>query len=85
MEGYAKHAAPLGSPTASFAWTQAEQASSDALKLALSSAQVLQTFDPTCRAVLTTEASGIAVMAILTKPDDKSNFDQQPSCRGEQP
>ena len=74
VEGYAELAAPLtalGSPTARFAWSPAAQASFDALKLALSSAPVLRTFDPTRRAVLTTDASGVAVAAILTQPDDE--------------
>ena len=74
VEGYAEVAAPLtalGSPTARFAWTPTTQASFDALKLALSSAPVLRTFDPGRRAVLTTDASGIAVAAILTQPDDE--------------
>jgi hypothetical protein len=73
VEGYAEIAAPLtalGSPTARFEWTPATQASFDALKLALSSAPVLRTFDPARRAVLTTDASNIAVAAILTQPDD---------------
>ena len=73
VEGYAGFAAPLtalGSPTARFEWTLATQASVDALKLALSAAPVLRTFDPTRRAVLTTDASNIAVAAILTQPDD---------------
>jgi hypothetical protein len=73
VEGYAELAAPLtalGSPTARFAWTPEAQASFDALKLALSSAPVLRTFDPARRAVLTTDASNIAVAAILTQPDD---------------
>ncbi len=73
VEGCAEIAAPLtalGSPTARFEWTPATQASFDALKLALSSAPVLRTFDPARRAVLTTDASNIAVAAILTQPDD---------------
>ena len=73
VEGYAEVAAPLtalGSPTARFRWTREEQASFDALKQALSSAPVLRTFDPGRRAVLTTDASGVAVAAILTQPDD---------------
>ena len=73
MEGYAEVAAPLtalGSPTARFAWTPTAQASFDALKQALVSAPVLRTFDPSRRAVLTTDASSIAVAAILTQPDD---------------
>ncbi len=74
VEGYTEIAAPLtalGSPTARFAWSPAAQASFDALKLALSSAPVLHTFDPHRRAVLTTDASGIAVAVILTQPDDE--------------
>ena len=38
--------------------------------MALSTAPVLRTFDPSRRAVLTTDASGLAVAAILTQPDD---------------
>ena len=74
VEGYAELAAPLtalGSPTARFLWTADAQASFDALKLALSSAPVLRTFDPARRAVLTTDASNIAVAAILTQPDNE--------------
>jgi hypothetical protein len=41
--------------------------------LALSSAPVLRTFDPTRRAVLTTDASNNAVAAILTQPDDEGH------------
>ena len=61
----------LGNPTARFVWTPAAQASFDALKGALSSAPVLRTFDPARRAVLTTDASNVAVAAImiLTQPD----------------
>ena len=76
VEGYAEVAAPLtalGSPTAKFAWSPAAQASFDALKLALSTAPVLRTFDPRRRAVLTTDASGLAVAAILTQPDDEGH------------
>ena len=74
MEGYSELAAPLtilGSPTARLMWTKGAQASFDALKLALSSAPVLHTFDPARRAVLTTNASNISVAAILTQPDDE--------------
>ena len=76
MRGYAEVAAPrtaLGSPTARFTWTAETQASFDALKLALSSAPVLRTFDPARRAVLTTDASNIAIAAILTQPDDEGH------------
>ena len=74
VEGYAEMAAPLttlGSPTALFVWTPEAQTSFDALKLALSSAPVLRIFDPSRRAILTTDASGLAVAAILTQPDDE--------------
>ncbi len=67
-EGYAERAAQLtalGSPTARFVWTPEAQASFDAQKLALSSARVLRAFDPARRAVLTTDASNIAVAANL--------------------
>ena len=71
VEGYAEVAAPftaLGSPSARCTWTLANI---DALKLALSSAPVLHTFDPARRGVLTTDASKLAVAAILTQPDDE--------------
>ena len=76
VEGYAEVAAPLtalGSPTARFVWDPEAQASFEALKQALSSAPVLRTFDPCRRAVLTTDASGLAVAAILTQPDDEGH------------
>ena len=75
-EGYAELAAPLtalASPAAPFEWTPAAQASFESLKRALSSAPVLRTFDPARRSVLTTDASGIAVAAILTQPDDEGH------------
>jgi hypothetical protein len=79
VEGYSEDTAPLtalGSPTARFAWTPAAQASfdSDVLKLALSSAPVLRTFDLARRAVLTTGACIVAVSAILTQPDDEGRI-----------
>jgi hypothetical protein len=76
VEGYSEVAAPLtalGSPSARFAWSPEAQASFDALKQALASAPVLRTFDPSRRAVLTTDASGVAVAAILTQPDDEGH------------
>ena len=76
VEGYAEIAAPLtalGSPTARFTWGPEEQASFDTLKAALSSAPVLRTFDPARRAVLTTDASNVAIAAILTQPDDSGH------------
>ena len=74
VEGYAEMATPLtalGSPTARFAWSADAQASFDVLKLALSWALVLRTFDPARRAVLTTDARNVAVAAILTQPDEE--------------
>ncbi len=67
VEGYAELAAQLTAlgPTERFAWSPAAQESFDALKQALSSAPVLSTFYPRRRAELTTDASGIAVAAIL--------------------
>ncbi len=76
VDGYAEIAAALtalGSPTARtarFVWTPEAQGSFDALKQAISTLPVLRTFDPHRRAVLTTDASGVAVAAILTQPDD---------------
>ena len=74
FQRYSELAAPLtalGSPTARFARTPEAQASFDALKQALSSAPMLRTFDTARRAVLTTDASNVAVAAILTQPDDE--------------
>jgi hypothetical protein len=76
VEGYAEIAAPLtalGSPTARFTWALEAQASFDALMVALSSAPVLCTFDPACRAVLPTHASNVAFAAILTRLDDEGH------------
>jgi hypothetical protein len=83
VEGFAEVAHPLtalGSSTARFALSPAAQASFDALKLTLSTAPVQRTFDPQRRAVLTTDASGLAVAAILTAlsvklmlPDDEGH------------
>jgi hypothetical protein len=64
VEGYAEIAAQLtalGSPTARFVWTPEAQGSFDALKQALSTLQVLCTFDQHHRVVLTTDASGVDV------------------------
>ena len=58
----------LGSPIVT--WGPAEAASFTALKDLLCSAPVLRTFDPTRRCVLTTDASGVAISAVLTQPDD---------------
>ena len=76
VEGYAEVAAPLtvlGSPTARFAWAPEPQTSFEALKQALPSAPVLRAFDPRRRAVLATDASSLAVAAILTQPDDEGH------------
>ena len=82
VEDYAEIAAPmtaLGSPTAlgrpiaRFTRKAETQASFDVLKLALSLAPVLHTFDRARLAVLTTDASNIAIAAILTQPDDESH------------
>ena len=54
-------------------WSPVAQASFDALKLALASLPVLHTFDPCRRAVLTTDASGVTVAAILTQQDDEGH------------
>ena len=75
MEGYTEIAAltALGSPTARFALSTDAQASFKVLKLALSSAPVPRTFDPARRAVLTTDASDVAVAPILTQPDEEGS------------
>ena len=76
VEGYAEVAAPLtalGSPTARFVWDPEVQASFEALKQALSLAQVLRTFDP--RVVLTTDTISLSGCqpATLTQPDDEGH------------
>ena len=57
----AKLAAPLTALGGRFEWSPDAQASFDALKLALSSASVLRTLDQSQRAVLTADASNVAV------------------------
>jgi hypothetical protein len=54
-----------------FAWTLEAQVSFDALKRALFTSQVLCTFNPARRAVSMTDASNMAVAAILTQPGDE--------------
>ena len=54
-------------------WDPEAQASFEALKQALSSAPVLRAFDPRRRAVLATDASSLAVAAILMQPDDEGH------------
>ncbi len=75
LEGCAEIAAPaataaLDSPSVRLPWSPAAQASSGALKLALSSAPVLRIFrvDPNRRAVL----SSITVAGILAQLDDEA-------------
>ena len=67
-------------------WEHAEQADFEKgtlTKLSLSSdgrlttAPVLRTFDPARRAVLTTDASEVAVAAVLTQPDDDGHQREQ--------
>jgi transposase InsO family protein len=70
-------AAPLTalcSPRARFAWGDAEQRSFDALKAALTSAPVLRVWDPARPTRLLTDASELAVSAILEQPDDAGAF-----------
>ena len=70
-------AAPLTtlcSPRASFRWGPVEQQSFDALKAALTSAPVLRVWDPARPTRLITDASELAVSAILEQPDDAGAF-----------
>jgi hypothetical protein len=70
-------AAPLTalcSQRARFAWGDAEQRSFDALKAALTSAPVLRVWDPALPTRLLTDASELAVSAILEQPDDAGAF-----------
>ena len=70
-------AAPLTalcSLRAKFTWGQAEQQSFDALKAALTSAPVLLVLDPARPTRLLTDASELAVSAILEQPDDAGAF-----------
>jgi hypothetical protein len=76
VEGYTEimaYLTALRGPAARFVWSPDAQMSFDALKRALSSALVLRTFDPSRRAVLTTDASSVAVAAILTQPDGEGH------------
>ena len=93
VEGYAEVAAQLtalGSATARFEWSPEAQAGLEALNLslkqALSSVKVLRFIDPRWRAVLTTDASGLALAAIFTQPDDEGHqhpvaYERAASCR----
>ena len=70
-------AAPLTalcSPRSRFTWGPAEQQSFDSLKAALTSAPVLRVWDPARPTRLLTDASELAVSAILEQPDDAGAF-----------
>jgi hypothetical protein len=73
VDEYADIAAPLTrlcGPHAQWQWGEAEQRSFDHLKRCLTTAPVLRTFDSGRRSVLTTDASEMAISAVLTQPDD---------------
>ena len=77
VRGFSNLAAPLTtlcSPRASFRWGTAEQQSFTALKAALTSAPVLRVWDPARPTRLITDASELAVSAILEQPDDLGAF-----------
>ena len=77
VQRFSSLAAPLTalcSPRAQFLWGAAEQASFDALKVALTSAPVLRVWDPARPTRLLTDASELAVSAILEQPDDAGVF-----------
>ena len=64
----------LCSLRARFKWSDVEQRSFDALKRALTSAPVLRVWDPELPTRLLTDASELAVSAILEQPDDEGVF-----------
>ena len=73
VDGFADIAAPLTrlcGPHAPWSWGLAEQQSFDLLKECLSTAPVLHTFDSHRRCVVTTDASEMAISAVLTQSDD---------------
>ena len=73
VKGFANLAAPLTSlcsPKAKFRWTAVEQRSFEQLQAALMSAPVLRVWDPARPTRLITDASELAVSAILEQPDD---------------
>ena len=73
VDGFADLAAPLTrlcGPHTPWHWGAAEQTSFDLLKQGLTTAPVLRTFDSSRRSVVTTDASEVAISAILTQPDD---------------
>ena len=61
-------------PRARFTWGDTEQKSFDALKAALTSAPLLRVWDPARPTRLLTDASELAVSAILEQPDDAGEF-----------
>ena len=70
-------AAPLTalcSPRATFRWGASEEQSFAALKAALTSAPVLRVWDPARPTRLLTDASELAVSAILEQPDDTGAY-----------
>jgi hypothetical protein len=76
VKGYADIAAPLIRlcwPHAPWHWGPAQQESFDTLKHCLTTAPALHTFDPARRSVLTTDASEVAISAILMQPDDEGH------------
>ena len=75
VQRFSSLAAPLTalcSPRARFLWGAAEQASFDALKVALTSETVLRVWDPARPTRLLTDAWDVS--AILEQPDDAGVF-----------
>ena len=73
VDGFADIAAPLTalcSPHASWHWGPDAQRSFEELKRCMTTAPVLRTFDSQRRSVVTTDASEVAISAVLTQPDD---------------
>ena len=73
VDDYADVAAPLTrlcGPHAPWTWGPTEEQSFERLKMCLTTAPVLRTFDSRRRSVLTTDASAVAISAVLTQPDD---------------
>ena len=64
----------LCSPRASFRWDQAEQASFDVLKAALTSAPVLRVWESARPTRLITDASELAIGVILEQLDDHGDW-----------
>ena len=61
-------------------WGAAHQQSFDAIKAALTSAPVLRVWDPALPTLLLTDASELAVSAILEQPNDAVVFHPVFSC-----